>query len=64
MSDEKESYSWSIKLTTLEKKINALSKENEHLTGQIEWQLKLKIKWISMLRRPCQIKAKELEIQT
>ena len=36
LSDEKEICSWSIKLATLEKKINALSKENEHLKGQIE----------------------------
>ena len=36
LSDEKEIYSWSLKLATLEKKINALSKENEHLKGQIE----------------------------
>ena len=36
LSDEKESFSWTIKLATLEKNINALSKENEHLKGQIE----------------------------
>ena len=36
MSDGKESYSWTIKLATLEEKINALSKENEHLKGEIE----------------------------
>ena len=35
-SDEKKSYSWAIKLASLEKKINALSKENEHLKGEIE----------------------------
>ena len=35
VSDEKESYSWTIKLATLEEKIHALSKENEHLKGEI-----------------------------
>ena len=35
-SDEKKSYSWAIKLASLEKKINALSKENEHFKGEIE----------------------------
>ena len=36
MSDEKESHSWTINLATLEEKINALSKESEHLKGEIE----------------------------
>ena len=36
VSDEKESYFWTIKLATLEEKINVLSKENEHLKGEIE----------------------------
>ena len=36
VNDEKESYSWTIKLATLEENINALSKENEHLKGEIE----------------------------
>ena len=36
MSDKKESYSWTKKLTTLEEKINALSKENEHLKAEIK----------------------------
>ena len=35
VSDEKESHSWTTKLATLEEKINALSKENEHLKGEI-----------------------------
>ena len=33
---KKESYSWIIKSGTLEEKINALLKENEHLKGEIE----------------------------
>ena len=36
MSDEKESHSWTINLATLEEKINALSKESEHLKGELE----------------------------
>ena len=36
VSHEKESYSWTIKLATLEQRINALSKGNEHLKGKIE----------------------------
>ena len=36
VSDEDESYSWTIKLPTLEEKINALSKENELLKEEIE----------------------------
>ena len=36
MSTEKEGDSWTIKLATVEEKINALSKENEHLKGEIE----------------------------
>ena len=36
MSTERESDSWTIKLATVEEKINALSKENEHLKGEIE----------------------------
>ena len=36
VSDEKESHSWTINLATLEEKINALSKESEHLKGEIE----------------------------
>ena len=36
MSHEKESHSWTINLATLEEKINALSKESEHLKGEIE----------------------------
>ena len=36
VSNEKESYSWTIKLATLEEKINALSKEHKHLKGEIE----------------------------
>ena len=36
LSDKKGIYTWSIKLATLEKEINALSKENEHLKEQIE----------------------------
>ena len=35
-SDGKESHPWTIKLAKLEEKINALSKENEHLKGEIE----------------------------
>ena len=36
VSEKKESYSWTIKLATLEEKINVLSKENEYLKGEIE----------------------------
>ena len=36
VGDEKETYSWTIKLAILEEKIDALSKENEHLKGEIE----------------------------
>ena len=36
MSDKKRSYSRTTKLATLEEKINALSKENEHLKGETE----------------------------
>ena len=36
MSTERESDSWTIKLATVEEKINTLSKENEHLKGEIE----------------------------
>ena len=36
VSDEKESNFWTTKLATLEERINALSKENEHLKGEIE----------------------------
>ena len=36
VSDKKESRSWTIKLATLEEKINGLSKKNEHLKGEIE----------------------------
>ena len=36
VSDEKESHFWTTKLATLEKRINALSKENEHLKGEID----------------------------
>ena len=39
MSDEKESLSWTIKLATLEEKINALLKKNNHLKGEIVIQL-------------------------
>ena len=41
VSDKKESYSWTIKLATLEEKINGLSKKNEHLKGEIESYQKL-----------------------
>ena len=41
MSDKKESYSWTKKLTTLEEKINALSKENEHFKGKIKFYQKV-----------------------
>ena len=36
VSDEKESNFWTTKLATLEERINALSKENEHLKGEID----------------------------
>ena len=36
VSEKKESYSWTIKLATLEEKINVLSKENEYLKGEVE----------------------------
>ena len=36
VSEKQESYSWTIKLATLEEKINVLSKENEYLKGEIE----------------------------
>ena len=36
VSNEKESYSRTIKLATLEEKVNALSKENEHPLREIE----------------------------
>ena len=36
VSDEKESYSRTMKLATLNEKINPLSKENEHLKGERE----------------------------
>ena len=39
LSGKKESYSWTMKLATLEEKINALSKlskGNEHLKGEVE----------------------------
>ena len=39
MSDEKESLSWTIKLATLEEKINALLKKNNYLKGEIVIQL-------------------------
>ena len=32
----KKIYSWTIKLAALEEEINALSKENEHLKGELE----------------------------
>ena len=62
VSDEKESYSWTIKLATLEENINALSKENEHLKGEIESyqkviQLMANETSNKMFERPCQIKA-------
>ena len=62
VSDEKESYSWTIKLATLEEKINALSKENEHLKGEIESyqkviQLMANETSNKMFERPYQIKA-------
>ena len=36
VSDEKESYSLTIKLVILEKKVNTLSNENQHLKGEIQ----------------------------
>ena len=36
MSDERKKCSLTIKLASLEENINPLSKENEHLVGEIE----------------------------
>ena len=70
VSDEKESYSWTIKLATLEEKINALSKENEHLKGEIEsYQKVIQLMAIEISNKidnhvwKYQIKTKELDKQ-